>query len=390
MNADEPDGERAYVGLEDARVLDWLRQEVAELSEAAEEDYDYLASRILEELDRRMPEKSRTRSGVRRWLRSMALPEDAAASVLRELVLQGEVSRALQQREANERSTAAEDATRAPEDAWSAMTLHRSLPVRIYLGRNEAAERVEAALREVMQAFDMHVAKALPPIQGSWYRGIVARTGRGHTSAEMTELLAKVERALEMPVLHRPQADIDAAQGDAVAKLITSLDATPTAIIQMGSVLLVKVDGVLMVRNLTQTELSHLEGNPGIFTDPEAVLYELQRLARGLEGASDARHISPDKPPDSTLDLWPVSIGDGSRLPVAAVRQHVLKRVIKILYSLVPARQRLVEASFWGAWGYLLEDHGEPVWLSGLIDGWLSEWYRQGVIDDCLEQAAAY
>ena len=36
-----------------------------------------------------------------------------------------------------------------------------------------------------------------------------------------------------------------------------------------------------------------------------------------------------------------------------------------------------------------MEDCGQFVWLPGLIGSWLSEWYRQGAIDRCLEQTAA-
>lgn len=51
---------------------------------------------------------------------------------------------------------------------------------------------------------------------------------------------------------------------------------TPNAVIQIGSVLLVKVDGIPRVRNLTQAELAYLQRNPELFRDPAAVLHILQ------------------------------------------------------------------------------------------------------------------
>ncbi len=65
-----------------------------------------------------------------------------------------------------------------------------------------------------------------------------------------------------LQVVHKAQAEVDAAQGRAVAELITSLTSTPNAMIQAGSLLVIKIDGEIIVRNPTQAELLHLERNP--------------------------------------------------------------------------------------------------------------------------------
>jgi hypothetical protein len=68
--------------------------------------------------------------------------------------------------------------------------------------------------------------------------------------------------------------------------LLTALADTPNAAIQIGSVLLVKIDGVPRVRNLTQAELAYLQRNPDLFRDPAAVLPILQgavETARAVE-----------------------------------------------------------------------------------------------------------
>jgi hypothetical protein len=86
-----------------------------------------------------------------------------------------------------------------------------------------------------------------------------------------------VRRAAEIQLLDRFQAGIDAATGDAVAKLITALSDTKGAVLQMGSVLLVKVDETLIVRQLTSREMLCWQQNPGLFRDPAKALAELQR-----------------------------------------------------------------------------------------------------------------
>jgi hypothetical protein len=45
----------------------------------------------------------------------------------------------------------------------------------------------------------------------------------------------------------------------------------------VGSVLLVKVDETIVVRQLSSREMTHWQHNPGLFKDPATALVELQR-----------------------------------------------------------------------------------------------------------------
>jgi hypothetical protein len=57
-----------------------------------------------------------------------------------------------------------------------------------------------------------------------------------------------------------------------------ALENTHNALIQIGSVLLIKVDGIPVVRDLSQRELAYMEQNPALFRDPAATLQELQKI----------------------------------------------------------------------------------------------------------------
>jgi hypothetical protein len=144
--------------------------------------------------------------------------------------------------------------------------IRRTVPASVYIDVDIDHFEVERAFIGLLTAFDLEIAETFPPIRGSWFRAFTARAKKAATAPEFTSRLAKIERALE------------SAQGDAVAKLITALGSAPNAIIQIGSVLLIKVDGVPVVRNLTQVELTHLERNPALFRDPAAALHELQQV----------------------------------------------------------------------------------------------------------------
>lgn len=158
--------------------------------------------------------------------------------------------------------------TRAP--------VRRPFAVTVYLADGDGHHGVQEAVGDLLEAFDFDVVATFPPLRGSWYRDFIALSRRALTSRELGEQLLKVERGIELQLLHKQQAEIDSMQGDAVAKLLTALEHTPDALVQIGSVLLVKVDGVPSVRNLTQVELRHLEHNPRLLTSPATILDALQ------------------------------------------------------------------------------------------------------------------
>ena len=159
-----------------------------------------------------------------------------------------------------------------------------TIPVAVYLAVGDDHEMVEQALVLVLKAFGFEVIRADSPIYGSWFRTFIGSAKELAADPEVEKRLIKIERAVEMRLLLADQAKIDAAQGDAVAKLLKSLENTQDALIQIGSVLLIKVNGVPVVRNLSQRELAYMEQNPALFRDPAATLQELQKIDLGEVG----------------------------------------------------------------------------------------------------------
>lgn len=155
---------------------------------------------------------------------------------------------------------------------------------RVYLDDQAASALVEEALTEALAAFGFDVVYSFDPIINSWFRELLVHVRR---SGAMSEQLAKLERAVDLQTHLRAQAQIDANQGDAVAKLITALEKTPNAVVQIGSVLLVKVGDDLAVRNLTQRELAIYERKPILFRNPAKALEALQAFAEETSGEAN-------------------------------------------------------------------------------------------------------
>lgn len=104
----------------------------------------------------------------------------------------------------------------------------------------------------------------------------LSRSKQALTSAEVTERLAQVERALQLQYVHKPQSEVTLASGSAAAQLIAALEHTPQAVIQIGTLLLIKMTvdsaGSIYVRTLSEKELALLSAHPDLFASPARLL----------------------------------------------------------------------------------------------------------------------
>jgi hypothetical protein len=146
--------------------------------------------------------------------------------------------------------------------------------IQIYLADGRQHAEVEDAVTALMSGFGIASVYWEESVAGSWYRRIWGQVEQ--SAPPLEEVVPKAVRAVEMKTLLSQQAGIDAAQGDALAKLISALAAENSAVIQMGSMLLVKAKGVVMARNLTQLEMIQLERNPALMRDPDTIIQQLR------------------------------------------------------------------------------------------------------------------
>ncbi|TCO53619.1 SPFH domain-containing protein [Actinocrispum wychmicini] len=164
-------------------------------------------------------------------------------------------------------------------DGDPAAAILRAVPVSIYLASDVDAEAVEAAVLDLLDEAGIDITESKPAIVGSWLGLRLGRFRRHVTATEAGEVTARVERALQARLLDQPQADIDAKQAEAVARLIGALDKQSDACIQVGSLFLIKVGQRLVVRNLTPREMAFLGRNQTVLKDPEQVLDALEKMA---------------------------------------------------------------------------------------------------------------
>jgi anti-anti-sigma factor len=148
---------------------------------------------------------------------------------------------------------------------------------RIYTSEEEAGGAAEEAYWSFLDAFGLDIAYKFGVDRSSWFRGVILRMKDSTALPTKDEALALMQRAIEQQTLGITQSKIDKSQSEAVLNLLAALEKTPKAVVQCGSLLIVKVHDSVVVRNLTQLELAYWERNPGLFRNPENAIAELQR-----------------------------------------------------------------------------------------------------------------
>ena len=171
----------------------------------------------------------------------------------------------------------------------------RYVPIRAYIDQTPdgAIDAISAAISDVLSAYGFTFADEFPEIKGSWFKKWFAKSKEVLSQPEVAERFEKIERAIELKAIDNPQADADLKQASATAKLIKALDKIPTAAVQAGSVLVVKLTtpkgSVIQARTLSQQEMVELENNQLLLQDPSEVLGKL------TAACNSSRKLPPPK-----------------------------------------------------------------------------------------------
>lgn len=166
--------------------------------------------------------------------------------------------------------------------------LNRYIPVRVYLSgpvpKKEILNKLSDSIANLLDDAGFERSDDFPEETGSWWKRFVFKTKNAATHKEVTDRIKKVERATEIAVLDKPQAEANLCQAQAASALISSLSNTENACIQAGSLLVVKATNnnksSIITRTLTPMELKHLEENQGVLRKPEEILDWLQGVEK--------------------------------------------------------------------------------------------------------------
>ena len=146
------------------------------------------------------------------------------------------------------------------------------LPITIYLSAEGIHEQVELAIEAWLTAAELRIVSRDDPVEGSWFRRMRATfNSPGAREAALvaahvvdTHLVLAQDAAVTMTLMH------------GVAPVLASLQPTKDAAIRLGAVLIVKVDWIVTVYQLTAAQQAVLDHRPELASAPKDILFALK------------------------------------------------------------------------------------------------------------------
>ncbi|OXM43047.1 hypothetical protein [Amycolatopsis alba] len=118
----------------------------------------------------------------------------------------------------------------------------------------------------------------------------------------MRDRLAKLERALELEGLGKRQAEIDKAKAEAAAALHAVVREQENAVVRLGSIVMIKRAGDLVVFTVSEMQAAVLEKHSELLRDPLAAL---KFLHDGQSPGHDTWDLAAGPDPTTTGNTTP-------------------------------------------------------------------------------------
>ena len=147
--------------------------------------------------------------------------------------------------------------------------------VTIYLGDEAAHEQVQAAVEDLVRTAGWEITDRDEPVLGSWFRRMGARTRAAASSDLAQDAAATAAHALESRLVLAQDATVTATMMQNLGPVLGALQPTKDAVIRVGALLIVKVDWIVAVHQLTAAQQLKLDHQPQLLTSPHDILATL-------------------------------------------------------------------------------------------------------------------
>jgi hypothetical protein len=151
--------------------------------------------------------------------------------------------------------------------------------LRIYIDsqRKDLADNISAAVDRVVAVDGFEPVSAKQFEQGSWFGRWIAKSKVALSQQEMQDRLRKLERAMETQLYMKPQVDVDSKHAESIGGLLHVLAGTQNAVVQIGSIILVKITGQdgqirVAVKTLTAQQMLDIERDDALLRNPNDLL----------------------------------------------------------------------------------------------------------------------
>ncbi|RSM80503.1 hypothetical protein DL991_10305 [Amycolatopsis sp. WAC 01375] len=179
----------------------------------------------------------------------------------------------------------------APDEAAS----RTDLPVTIYLANERVHEQVETAVTNLLALAGAEIVDKDEPVLGSWFRRLWAKV---ISSPSARDAAVSAAHALDARLVLTQDATITSTMMQNLGPVLTALQPTPDAVLRIGALLIVKVDNVVAVHQLTAAQQLTLDHQPHLLTSPNDILRALNITAQDRQAiettpAAPALHDHP-------------------------------------------------------------------------------------------------
>ena len=159
-------------------------------------------------------------------------------------------------------------------------------PVTIYLSEADGHVQVQSAVEDLLAEAGLSIDSREDPIFGSWFRRIWAAAGRAVTSPIAREGALVTTHLIDTRLVLAHDAVITAKLMENLAPVIDALKTSQEAVIRVGALLIVKVDGKIAVHQLTAAQQAILDHQPNLAKAPHEILVSLEILARNADSGN--------------------------------------------------------------------------------------------------------
>jgi pentapeptide repeat protein len=149
--------------------------------------------------------------------------------------------------------------------------------ISIYTSADDGAELKEVLAR-ALERFGLELSDDGPAIHGSWFQRFTARVKGIAGSEGAQERLRKLEQAIELEHLGKARAEIDKSKAEAVAAVLGAVQQQESAVVRLGSLVVVKAHGAVAVWTISELEAAELEKDSSLLRDPIKVLEYLRNI----------------------------------------------------------------------------------------------------------------
>ena len=172
----------------------------------------------------------------------------------------------------------------------------------VYTSADEPPPELLRALGRLMRVVGLETVETSDIERGSWHRRWRLRETRAEGMRTLAKLANKAQRAGELHFIQQVRAQADEHEANAVASVMRAMDGVDSAVVQLSSMIIVKHQGSLICRVLSEREIGILTDHPELLKVP-AELFQL------LSDMIEHRRRAP-------IEEDPFDIGEKSAPPV--------------------------------------------------------------------------